>query len=93
MRVELVREPQNKHDPNAIAVVLIVPFLLFFKRRAMIGYIKASRAEKLAETMDAGTKVAASVASFYAPEDRDHPRVSLDIEVFEGSLTDSGARR
>jgi HIRAN domain len=84
-RVELRREPSNRHDPNAIAVYIEAPrlFGLLGKGLRQIGYIKAPAAGGLSKRMDEGLKVEATVASFYAPPDRDHPRVSLNLEYTE----------
>lgn len=50
--VELVREPDNPHDPNAIAAKLGAQTL---------GYVAASDAAELAPVMDAGSKPKAIV--------------------------------
>lgn len=82
MRVRLRREPDNEHDSNAIAVFLSVPrlFGLLGQAQAQIGYIKAAAAKGLAKKMDAGVPVTGYVKSFYAPEGREFPRVSLRLE-------------
>lgn len=82
MPVRLVREPNNQYDKDAIAVYISVPrlFGLLGQSFVQIGYIKASAADNLAKKMDSGTTISASVASYYAPEGRDHPRVSLKLE-------------
>jgi hypothetical protein len=78
----LKREPDNPHDPNAIAVFIEVPRLFGLLGRGLqqIGYIKASAAKGLAKRMDEGLSIQARVASVYAPSDRDHPRVSLELD-------------
>lgn len=82
MSVHLQREPHNPHDSNAIAVYLVVPrlFGLLGQARLQIGYIKAGAAKSLAARMDAGVPVTGYVRSFYAPPERDFPRVSLRLE-------------
>lgn len=77
----LNRDPSNTHDPNAIAVYLEVPVLfgLFGSTRKQIGYIKADTAKSLAKQMDEGENVHAVVKSYWAPEDKEHPRVTLEI--------------
>ena len=81
LHVELRREPDNRHDPDAIAVYIETPGILGFGRRMrQIGYIKAPAADKLAKRIDGGLQIAAFVSSFYAPPGRDHPRVSLTLE-------------
>lgn len=82
--VTLMREPHNKHDTNAIAVILHVKWLWgLIKFKTHIGYIKAERAQSLARDLDAKKikVVDAWVHSYYAPDDVNHPRVSLRIEV------------
>jgi single-stranded-DNA-specific exonuclease len=49
----LLREPDNEHDPNAIAVVR--------RSREQCGYIPAELAENLAPSMDAGVRVDAII--------------------------------
>lgn len=81
MEVALKREPKNKYDPNAIAVYIKIPRIggLLGSRYKQIGYIKASTAKSLSKLMDSGVKVTGKVRSYYAPEGRDFPRVSLEI--------------
>jgi len=84
-RVTLRREPNNCHDPNAIAVYMAVPrlFGLFERAPFKIGYIKADAAKGLAKRMDKGFAISGCIASFYAPPGREHPRVSLELDHFE----------
>ena len=79
--VRLVREHSNKHDPNAIAVYIPIPrfFGLLGQSWRQIGYVRATAADKFAALIDAGTRVTAVVTSYYAPSDRDHPRVSIRL--------------
>ena len=80
--VLLVREPNNPHDKDAIAVFVPVPrlFGLLGSSNAQIGYIKAGTADSLAKKLDSGVRVVATVKSMYAPEGREHPRVTLHLE-------------
>jgi len=80
--VILKREPNNKHDENAIAVYFQVPrlFGLLGTAEKQIGYIKANTAKSLAKKMDSGKQVKGHVKSFYSPEGREHPRVTLELE-------------
>ena len=82
MPVRLRREPHNEHDQNAIAVYFSVPrlFGLLGQAQLQIGYIKAAAAKGLAAKMDAGVPVTGYVKSFYAPDGRVFPRVSLRLE-------------
>lgn len=50
--VRLVREPQNEHDPNAIAVYAE-------SGRKPIGYVNKQNAKRLARLLDAGVEFAA----------------------------------
>tara|TARA_R100000656_G_scaffold64084_1_gene49150 strand:- start:477 stop:812 length:336 start_codon:yes stop_codon:yes gene_type:complete len=81
MVVVLRREPHNEYDNNAIAVYLKTPRFggLFGNSLAQIGHIKASTAKSLAKAMDSGTTVTGIVKSYWAPEDREFPRVTLEI--------------
>lgn len=80
--VYLVRELDNEHDENAVAVYIPVPrfFGLLGASKQKVGYIKSRAAKSIAEKMDSRVKVTAVVRSFYAPEGRDHPRVSLELD-------------
>ena len=81
IKVRLVREPKNEHDPNAIAVYLIVGILPFFRSPMMIGYVNAVRASTLHARLDAGERpTAAYVAKCYAPPDLEFPSVSVEIQ-------------
>jgi len=82
MPVHLRREPNNPYDPDAIAVLIAVPrmFGLLGHSLVQIGYIKASAAKGLAAKLDSGKSVNGMVKSFYAPEGKDFPRVSLRLE-------------
>lgn len=79
--VRLVREPDNPHDPNAVAVLLPVPKVLglFGESWKKIGYIKASRNKKVARALERGDNVRAVVTSYFAPPHWETPRVSIDI--------------
>lgn len=85
MPVQLRREKQNAHDPNAVGVwIQTAGFLgLFGRRWVQIGYIKARAAQKVAEKLDDGIEVRAQVRSFWAPPEIDHPRVSLVLGLAE----------
>lgn len=80
--VDLQREPNNRYDPEAIAVRIQVPVLfgLLGTSWKRIGYIKASAADGLAKHMDNGMKISGRVASFYAPPGKNFPRVSLELD-------------
>jgi hypothetical protein len=53
--LELRREPENRYDPNAIAVLL--------EDGRQIGYLSRENAEWVAEVMDRDRRVAVSIAS------------------------------
>jgi hypothetical protein len=95
LKAVLKREPDNPHDPNAIAVFIEVPRLFGFLGRGLqqIGYIKASAAIGLAKRMDEGLSIQARVASVYAPSDRDYPRVSLELDYGSPPSTQARKRR
>lgn len=81
LKVTLKREPNNEHDENAIAVFLEIPamFGLLGKSSKQIGYIKATTAKSIAEKMDKGQEFKAKVVSYFAPSEKEHPRVSIEI--------------
>lgn len=79
MPAQLAREPSNPYDTNAITVTLEIGGLLFGKKSAQIGHLKAPLAKRLAPLMDAGVKMRANVVSHFAPRDMEFPRVSLEI--------------
>lgn len=86
--VDLVREPHNQFDANAIAVYMHGSRLFgLLKTREKIGYIKATRAENLAQKMDDGSIkiVKAQVRSFHAPSTVKVPRVSLTVVVADNA--------
>ena len=82
MEVTLIREQNNMHDPNAVAVYISAPrlFGLLGTSQKQIGYLKASAAKSIAKRMDDGEKITGHVANYYAPAGIDHPRVSLLLE-------------
>ena len=69
-RLELVREPGNAHDANAVRVEW---------RGRMLGYVPRSDNAALAWAMDRGDAVAARVSRL---RDHPNPRVRIEIEVF-----------
>lgn len=58
LQVELIREPGNLFDQNAIKIVI---HLLSINRRTVIGYVPKGLASSLAVVMDAGLKVKAEL--------------------------------
>jgi hypothetical protein len=81
MAVALVREPHNPHDSNAVAVYIDVPRLggIFGNSTKQIGYIKANTAKSLAKAIDSGARIRGYVNSFWAPEGREYPRVTIEV--------------
>ncbi|WP_461521829.1 HIRAN domain-containing protein [Porticoccus sp.] len=81
MEVVLRREPHNKFDNNAVAVYLKIPRFggLLGNSLVQIGHIKANTAKSLAKAMDSGAMVTGIVKSYWAPEDREFPRVTVEI--------------
>ncbi|MGV2465346.1 UNVERIFIED_CONTAM: HIRAN domain-containing protein [Pseudomonas aeruginosa] len=82
MEVKLAPEPDNPHDPSAIAVYVHVRrwFTLFLPTDVQIGYLKRERAAFFTRKMKEGGRITkAIVKSMYT--DPDHPRVSLSIET------------
>lgn len=82
MTVNLVPEPENAYDRNAIAVYLPVRrwFTLFMQADVHIGYIKKSKAALFSRKMAEGGKIInARVKSTYMG--LDHPRVSVLVRT------------
>lgn len=80
--VRLQREPNNRHDANAIAVYVRARLLWgLWRPWRQIGYIKEDRAASWVERMDCGdyTLVSAKVDSIYAPVGLDRSRLSLRV--------------
>ena len=60
--VALKREPDNPHDPNAVAVFVTARALIFFSGPVQIGYLGADLAPEIARHMDKGGLVTAVVS-------------------------------
>lgn len=71
--VELVREPDNMHDPNAVAVHLVMAG----DERRPLGHLPASVAERLAPSLDAGDKWEAEVDEVKVDPEREHPGLTI----------------
>jgi hypothetical protein len=69
-RLELVREPANPHDPNAVRVEW---------RGRMLGYVPRAENAALAWVMDRGETVAARISAL---RDHPNPRLRIEFEVF-----------
>lgn len=77
-RVRLVREPDNPHDPNAIAVYAE-------SARQLAGYVSRGYAKRLAKLMDSGADMVAVSARGARPG---HANVSPQVLVVERALWD-----
>lgn len=67
----LIREPDNEHDPNAVAVKV---------GRTIVGHVPRDLAVRVAEVMDSGTEVTARVLSVETyPELPDNPTMTIEI--------------
>ena len=82
MGVILKRDLYNQHDDFAIGVYITTPILggLLGKAKRQIGFIESKFAEKLCEKMNSGIEISGTVSNCYAPEDREHPNVSIALE-------------
>jgi hypothetical protein len=69
-RLELVREPANPHDPNAVRVEW---------RGRMLGYVPRADNTALAWAMDRGEAVSARISVLRA---HPNPRMRVEFEVF-----------
>lgn len=75
LEASLIREPDNEHDPNAIAVLC---------GGSLIGRLPRSLAEKLAPKLDAGEKWRVIKAEILIhPEHEDRPGVEIKLEKVE----------
>ncbi|WP_350454254.1 HIRAN domain-containing protein [Slackia heliotrinireducens] len=73
LEIDLVREPNNEYDPNAIAV---------YADGLHGGYVPADVASTLADLMDSGWEATASNVRISIDDDREGPyRVRLDIRA------------
>lgn len=67
----LVREPDNEHDPNAVAVKV---------GRSIVGHVPRELAVRVAEVMDSGTEVTARVVSVETyPDMPSNPTMTIEI--------------
>ena len=82
MRVTLLREPNDTHDINAVAVYVSAPrlFGLLGTTLKQIGYLKANAAKSIAKNLDTGENLTGRVGSCYMPPGKDNPRVSLELK-------------
>ena len=78
MDVQLLREPNNPHDPDAVSVWVEVPGFLRAKRK-QIGYLKRGHAERIAKVLGDNYRLWAQIDEIYNPEGRDHPVVRLNV--------------
>ena len=63
MPATLKREPDNKHDPNAIAVWVTATFLFgLIREEIQIGYLPADLAQELAGPVSSGGRISATVS-------------------------------
>jgi hypothetical protein len=69
-RLDLVREPQNPHDRNAVRVEW---------RGRKLGYVPRAENEALAWAMDRGETVTARICRLQAHR---NPRLRIEFEVF-----------
>lgn len=69
-RLELVREPDNPHDPNAVVVEW---------RGRRLGYVPRRENSALAWAMDRGEPVSARISTLRAHR---NPRQRVEFEVF-----------
>lgn len=69
-RLELIREPENRHDRNAIRVEW---------QGHMLGYVPRAENRQIAAAMDAGEHLSARVSSL---DDNKNPWQRMTFEVF-----------
>jgi hypothetical protein len=69
MDLELIREPDNSYDPNAIAVFVKGYSLLTGYKLAKIGYTSSELAGELSDLMDMGEKYSCKVTDVTGGKD------------------------
>ena len=71
MQAYLRRDERNKTDPNAVEVCLVEPrlFGLLGHLKNQVGYTDSNESKFVAEEMDFGATIKASVTSYWVPED------------------------
>jgi single-stranded-DNA-specific exonuclease len=70
-QLELVREPENVHDPNAIAV---------YYGKLQLGYLRRQIAQRLAPNIDGGDRYSAEVGSLTGGGPDKHSGVNLRVK-------------
>ena len=78
MLVDLRREPNNPHDPNAVSVWISVSGFFGHKKKQN-GYLKRSHAERVSIPLDAGHSLWAQIDEIYDPPGRRYPNVRLNV--------------
>ncbi len=78
--IQLIREPKNKFDKNAIGVWVHGKTLLFGEHNYQLGYIAADQAATLAPAMDAGDPLPATVKAIFGGT-AEKPAFGLAIEI------------
>lgn len=77
----LDREPDNRHDPNAVAV---------YARGVQVGYLPASRAELIADFMDHGKEVQCRVLDVHDYE-LDDGETAYGARLFIGAIPEESS--
>jgi hypothetical protein len=90
-KVDLEREPDNKHDENAIKVVIASDFKLTKLRGSQLGYLRKETAEQFAPRFDAGTIETAKV--WVTDINVDHGNADLDCRFRDIDRKRSPKRR
>lgn len=83
IELEMIREPENKHDPNAIRFSFGGVF-----GSMMLGYMDRERAEHYAPRMDAGEQFSAIVVKLPDQEGQSTDVQQVVVEVSEVSYQD-----
>lgn len=78
-KIEIVPEPENPLDPQAVAVYLVV-WRFFIRRRFQIGYLKESTAAHFTPGPTRGGRV----VKFHAPPGDNSPQVTIKIHDKKG---------
>ena len=74
--LDLIREPTNQHDPNAVKVV-------YRRTGNQLGYVKRSLAERIASHLDSGMKADASILQFTGgTQDKKNVGINIELDLY-----------
>jgi hypothetical protein len=78
----LRREPNNRHDKNAVAVWVSVRRFIFFESEVQIGHLKSDLAAEIAHHIDHGGTVTGEITEVTRTR-QDAPAVDVNIVLYK----------